>query len=127
MGIKSNAVKACDTAFSIYIRRSNEDKFGHVACVTCGITYDWKSITNGHLMPRGNMATRWHEKNALPQCVECQGRNNGEREKMRAAIDAKWGEGTAEEMRLLSITVARFTVDDIKELTKEYKLKAEDL
>ena len=121
MGVKSNAVKACDTAFSIYIRKSHEDKFAHVACVTCGMTYDWKSITNGHFMPRGNMNTRWDYQNCAPQCVECQGRNNGERDLFAKYLDNKYGAGTAEAVRLRSIQVKQFHIDEIKALTKEFR------
>lgn len=43
---------------------------------------------------------------------------------MKVAIDAAFGEGTAEEMRLLSYTIANYGKEEIKALAKDFKTKS---
>lgn len=38
------------------------------SCVTCGKR---ENLTNGHLLTRGHMSTRWNLKNCNCQCVGC--------------------------------------------------------
>lgn len=121
---KTNAIKACDQAFSVFVRKRGMDKWGMIECATCGYRGCLERMTCGHLFPRYNMSTRWHEKNALPQCWLCQTSLNGEREKMKLAIDKEFGAGTAEEMRIKSYEIKEWTKEEIKALTKELKAKS---
>ena len=66
----SQLKKELDKVFSIYIRQKYE-KNGQVQCYTCGKTFHWKEIQNGHFVSRTQLATRYDERNCKPQCVGC--------------------------------------------------------
>lgn len=65
--LKSLADKLC----SEYIRRKYANWKGEVACYTCGKTFHWKQIQNGHYISRVYSNTRYYEPNLRPQCYSC--------------------------------------------------------
>lgn len=77
--VKSQSVlkKDLDRIFSIYIRQKYSDDNGNVKCYTCSKTGHWKTLQNGHWIPRNNLSTRFSEENCRPQCVGCNMFNKG--------------------------------------------------
>ena len=91
-------IKDLDAVFSQYVRLSNTDSHGRCVCVTCGATYHWKAIQNGHFMSRKHLATRWDETNTAPQCKICNEVKGGCPDEFREYLDAKNGPGKADSL-----------------------------
>jgi len=125
---KSYKFSTADNWFSIYIRLLNSEN-GYVQCCTCGKIEYWKSSTCGHFQKRGKPMTRFNEKNCAPQCVKCNGYNDGEQHKHAKYIDAKYGAGTADHLEALAGIRGQklHTKFALKEIAKEYRLKAKAL
>ena len=117
-----NLIKEYDRLFSLYVRQKHSN--GDVAkCATCGEWHGWRHIHCGHFMPRQRYATRWDERNCLPQCCKCNTYNAGEQYKMGKAIDAVFGEGTAEAMEALSRISYKLDKFSLDHKAKELKAK----
>ena len=125
-------IKECDRLMSLFIRQSNANQFGQVQCSTCGFSYPWKQIQNGHFQSRRYYSTRWQEKNCAPQCARCNCWGNtsgsgvaGESERMAKWLDHKWGEGTADLQRLAARKFVKLSVPYLQtikaELTEKLK------
>ena len=73
MRIKTNSgyKKELDKIFSLYVRAKYANVFGSVKCYTCGKSFHWRTIQNGHFVQRAILVTRWDENNCRPQCVGC--------------------------------------------------------
>ena len=108
--------------FSQFIRRRDADEEGNVECVTCGKKMDWKHEAHaGHFMSRRHLATRWDEKNVSPQCPGCNTFRAGEQYAYSLAIDNRYGEGTSEELLMLSRQTKKITDTELTELIEKYK------
>lgn len=88
-----------DSIVSKVIRLESSDTNGMVQCVTCKRYFNWQIIQCGHFQRRGNLSTRYEQKNLGPQCEECNCYNDGENELFALFIDEFHGEGTAEKIR----------------------------
>ena len=126
----SKLKKELDKWFSLYIRlRSSEN--GLVQCFTCGCVKHYKKgMQNGHFQSRGFLATRFDEENCQPQCVGCNMFKQGEQYKFAINLDAKYGEGKAEELEVLARTTIKLSRIDYEDKISYYgtlvnKLKKE--
>jgi len=84
-------------------------------------------MQNGHFQSRSFLATRFNEENCQPQCVGCNMFKQGEQYKFALNLDAKYGEGKAEELQFLSKTIVKFTRVDYEEKISYYKDLVEKL
>ena len=117
----SKLKKELDKWFSLYIR-IRESQEGLVQCFTCGKVSHYKSgMQNGHFQSRKHLATRWSETNCQVQCVGCNMFKAGEQYKFAINLDAKYGEGTAEELELLARTIMKVSRIDYEEKISYYK------
>ena len=117
----SKLKKELDKWFSLYIRL-RESQEGLVQCFTCGKVSHYKSgMQNGHFQSRKHLATRWSETNCQVQCVGCNMFKAGEQYKFAINLDAKYGEGTAEELELLARTIMKVSRIDYEEKISYYK------
>lgn len=89
-----------DSIVSKVVRLGSADEQGFVLCVTCGHKVHWSQIQCGHFQKRANTSTRYDIKNLGPQCEECNCFKDGENELFAAFIDAFYGEGTADKLRV---------------------------
>jgi len=123
----SKLKKELDKWFSLYIRiRESQD--GLVQCFTCNKVSHYKSgMQNGHFQSRKHLATRWDEENCQVQCVGCNMFKAGEQYKFSIALDAKYGEGTAEELEFLARTIMKVSRIDYEEKIGYYKELVEKL
>ena len=124
----SKLIKEYDRIFSLYIRQKYSEN-GVCTCSTCGKIGGWRSMDNGHFMPRQHMATRWDERNCAPQCVNCNHFHEGEQFKMLQYLNRLHGVGTAELMSQLSRTKwqsdrfsMQYKIDELKKLMKSKKM-----
>ena len=123
----SKLKKELDKWFSLYIR-IRESEEGLVQCFTCGKVSHYKSgMQNGHFQSRKHLATRWDEENCQVQCVGCNMFKAGEQYKFGLNLDAKYGEGKAEELEFLARTIMKVSRIDYEDKISYYKERVEKL
>ena len=124
----SKLKKELDKYFSLFIRLRSANEYGMVQCFTCGIVRGYKDgMQNGHFQSRKHMATRFHEDNCQVQCIKCNMYSQGEQYKFGLALDAKYGEGTAEELEYLARTIHKVSRVEYEEKISYYKKFVENL
>ena len=123
----SKLKKELDKWFSLYIRLKDATDEGMVQCFTSGRVYHYKSIHAGHFMSRKSLSTRWDETNVQPQSAADNLFGQGEQYKFGLALDAKYGEGTAEELQFKSRQIKKFTRVDYEDLISYYKSLVKNL
>ena len=123
----SKLKKELDKWFSLYIRLKDATDEGMVQCFTSGRVYHYKSIHAGHFMSRKSLSTRWDETNVQPQSAADNLFRQGEQYKFGLALDAKYGEGTAEELQFKSRQIKKFTRVDYEDLISYYKALVKNL
>ena len=117
----SKLKKELDKWFSLFIRL-RESEEGLVQCFTCNKVSHYKSgMQNGHFQSRKHLSTRWDLKNCQVQCVGCNMFKAGEQYKFAINLDAKYGEGTAQELQFLSRTIMKVSRIDYEEKISYYK------
>jgi hypothetical protein len=117
----SKLKKELDKWFSLYIRLRDATDEGLVQCHTSNRIYHYKSIHAGHFMSRKHLNTRWCEVNVQPQSAADNLFGQGEQYKFALNLDAKYGEGTAEELQFKSRQIQKFTRVDYEEKISYYK------
>ena len=78
-------------------------------------------MQNGHFQSRNFLSTRFDEINCQPQCVGCNMFKQGEQYKFALALDAKYGEGTAEELQVKARKIQKFSRIDYEDKISYYK------
>lgn len=114
-------IEALDKAFSIFIRQRDSFNGIHGKCCTCGKIDEIKKMHCGHFMSRRHLATRWEEQNCSLQCVGCNLFNQGKQYEFSLFLDKKFGDGTADKMRIKSQNVCKMSDTEAKILIKHYK------
>ena len=84
-------------------------------------------MQNGHFQSRSFLATRFDEENCQNQCVGCNMFKQGEQYKFALNLNAKYGEGTAEELESLARTIVKFTRVDYEDNIRYYKSAVENI
>jgi len=123
----SKLKKDLDKWFSLFIRLRDATDEGLVQCFTSGRVYHYKSIHAGHFMSRKRLATRWCESNVQPQSAADNLFGQGEQYKFGLHLDAKYGEGTAEELQIKSRNTLKMSRADYEEKISYYKKTVENL
>ena len=124
----SKLKKELDKYFSLFIRLRSANDYGMVQCFTCGVVRHYKDgMQNGHFQSRKHMATRFDEENCQNQCVKCNMFSQGEQFKFGLNLDAKYGEGTAEELEHLARTTLKISRVEYEEQISYYKNLVENL
>ena len=124
----SKLKKELDKYFSLYIRLRDANEYGMVQCFTCGIVKEYnKGMQCGHFQSRRVMATRYDEQNCSAQCVACNMFRSGEQYRFGLNLDALYGEGTAEELEVVSRFTIKMSRSDYEEKIFYYKLTVKNL
>jgi len=118
----SKLKKELDKWFSLYIRLRDATDEGMVQCFTSGRVYHYKQIHAGHFMSRKNLATRYCEINVQPQSAKDNLFGQGEQYMFGIKLDAKYGEGTAEELQYKAKQTVKLSRIDYEEEISYYKL-----
>ena len=123
----SKLKKELDKIFSLYIRLRDATDEGLVQCFTCSKVAHYKSgMQCGHFQSRRFMATRYDERNQI-QCVKCNMFEQGMQWQFGLNLDAKYGEGTAEEMQFKARQIQKFSRVDYEDKINYYKSSVENL
>tara|TARA_Y100000401_G_scaffold81092_1_gene66459 strand:- start:1633 stop:2043 length:411 start_codon:yes stop_codon:yes gene_type:complete len=117
----SKLKKELDKWFSLYIRLRECNEYGMVQCFTSGRVYHYKKIHAGHFMSRKHLATRWCETNVQPQSAADNLFGQGEQFRFGLNLDAKYGDGTAEQLQYKSRLTIKFSRIEIEEKISYYK------
>tara|TARA_R100000963_G_C4627041_1_gene93029 strand:+ start:312 stop:722 length:411 start_codon:yes stop_codon:yes gene_type:complete len=119
----SKLKKDLDKFFSLYIRLRDATDEGMIQCFTCGKVGHYKTggMQCGHFMSRRSHSTRWDELNCQSQCVKCNMFGQGEQYKFGLNLDAKWGEGTSEELQYKAKQIVKFFREDYEDAISYYK------
>jgi hypothetical protein len=122
---RKTIIRKLDTVFSKWVRLSHADHAGYLNCYTCGVTKHWREVDAGHFRTRAAYSTRWldwngQSMNVKPQCKKCNGFRSGESYIFGCNLNAQYGEGTAEEITLLSNQIQKFTNEELQEKIKHY-------
>ena len=117
---RSKLVKKLDTIFSQYIRLKNSVN-EKATCFTCGKVDYWKKLQNGHFQSRKHYSTRWDEVNCQVQCAGCNVFKYGEQYKFSVNLDAKYGQGTAEDLSIKAQQIIKLSNFEIEDMIKKYK------
>jgi|TARA_R110002074_G_scaffold6621_1_gene29774 hypothetical protein len=123
----SKLKKELDKWFSLYIRLRDATDQGMVQCFTSGRVYHYKSIHAGHFISRRCLSTRWCEINVQPQSAADNLFGQGKQWQFGLNLDAKYGEGTAEEMQFKARQIQKFSRIDYEEKIGYYKDLVEKL
>tara|TARA_R110001599_G_scaffold12528_2_gene58392 strand:- start:94 stop:507 length:414 start_codon:yes stop_codon:yes gene_type:complete len=125
----SKLKKELDKWFSLYIRLRSSNEFGYCQCFTCGVVRHYKDgMQNGHFQSRKHLATRFSEDgNCEVQCIKCNVYSWGEQYKFSIALDAKYGEGRAQELQYLARTTLKISRVEYEEKISYYKSLVEKL
>ena len=117
----SKLKKELDKWFSLFIRLRDATNEGMVQCWTSGRVYHYKQIHAGHFMSRRHLATRWCEINVQPQSAADNLFGQGEQYKFGLNLDAKFGEGTSEELQYKARQTVKLSRVDYEEKISYYK------
>ena len=117
----SKLKKELDKWFSLYIRLRDASDEGLVQCFTSERVYHYKEIHAGHFISRRCLATRWCEINVQPQSAKDNLFGQGEQYRFGLNLDAKYGEGTAEELELKSRQTVKLSRVDYEDKISYYK------
>jgi hypothetical protein len=126
----SKLKKELDKWFSLYIRLRSANEYGMCQCFTCGKVGHYKTggMQNGHFQSRKHLATRFSEDgNCEVQCVSCNIFGSGQQWKFGMNLDAKYGEGRAEELEFLARTTLKISRAEYEEKISYYKKLVENL
>jgi len=126
--MNSANLKKLDDAFSEYIRLRDADDNGYITCCTGGGRVFWKYADCGHYIDRGNMATRYHEKNCHAQSKEWNQFKNKEvmLEAYEEFLVDKYGENIIDDLETLKHNTLRISNNEAILLIKHYKAKAKE-
>ena len=117
----SKLKKELDKWFSLFIRLRDATNEGMVQCWTSGRVYHYRNIHAGHFMSRRHLATRWCEINVQPQSAADNLFGQGEQYKFGLNLDAKFGEGTSEELQYKARQTVKLSRVDYEEKISYYK------
>ncbi len=124
---RQKLVKELDKAFSQFIRMRAADDDGLSPCFTCGEVKKWKEGDAGHFIGRSAYSVRWNEMNVQFQCKRCNIFQNGQQYLYSLGLDSMYGQGAAESLLKESKQLTKFSVDDLRDMVKQYKSKVEQL
>lgn len=112
--------KELDGVFSLYIRNRGAVD-GWNRCITCNYPFPIDELDCGHFISRKHLSVRWDERNAFPQCVECNRLMMG-REDIYEAYLIDMGVDV-DELRQLARKPRKYSLSELNELIDYYKAK----
>ena len=114
-------VTKLDTAFSLYTRERDLKAVGHCAFCCKPIEHCF------HFVTRANHKTRWKELNAVGSCAGCNYRMEFDPHPFITWFINKHGVETYQALVLESHGIAKYSLDDLEGMLKEFNEKREGL
>jgi 5-methylcytosine-specific restriction endonuclease McrA len=116
-----------DAAWSELVRRRDADRNGNVSCVTCGRVDHWKSMQNGHFIPRHYLAGRWLDENCNVQCPSCNVFRRGAYPEYADYLHRTFGASRIGELIQLKREKVKYTRADLEEMLEKVRGQLEAL
>lgn len=130
---KTEYQKARDRAdawMSKYIRLRDADENGYCRCITCGKIMFWQDdhrCQNGHYIGRGNMNTRFDEKNCHAQCFDCNCNHEGWKQHYEKALIEKYGEQEVALLEKRGHEFRKFSAFELRAIADYYRKRFNEL
>ena len=106
--------------FNTYIRIRDK----HKGCISCGKPLNKNNTDAGHLWPLKYSYIRFNEYNVNAQCSRpCNKDMSGDINNYRKNFVIRYSEEKLKELDLIAHREKKYTIDEIKDLIDEYKLK----
>jgi hypothetical protein len=118
--------READLFFSRYVRY-RDGKFSHelqtwvTLCITCGQWKPLKEMQAGHFVSRAVNVLRFDPENVNGQCYVCNVIRHGDLYEYSKALDAKYGEGTAEKLNARKNELHSFTRSELEKIIEDAK------
>lgn len=112
-------LKEAQTIFNKYIRLRDEG----LLCVSCNKQINGVKHASHYLSSGGHSAVRFHEDNVWVSCYKCNVMLSGNQIEYRKSLIKKIGVERVEWLEENGSKVKKWTIDELKELIKEYKQK----
>jgi hypothetical protein len=125
--LRSYIKNTADPVFSRYIRLKEADHNGYAKCVTCGVVLPITELDAGHYVNREDWPTRFDERNVHCQCTTCNRFHAGRISRYAVYLKERYGDGILDELDAKSRKVKTFTLSDLKEWVKEWRVEIEKL
>lgn len=125
--IRRSAMAAAWKQFSMFIRLRDTDERGRVKCITCPAVKYWRQMDAGHYVTTAKEATKYDENNVHAQCKGCNKWQGGKPVEYEAAIDRRYGPGTAQKIREKSVRECRRETWHYRFLEDTYRLRVENM
>lgn len=108
--------KELDSIFSRFIRQRDNGQ-----CFTCPKKDHWKSMQNGHFVPRQYLSLRFDEKNCNCQCYACNMLYNGQPSLYAVNLKRKYGDSIIEELEAVRLKETKLDAIWYAEKIKYYQ------
>lgn len=116
---KKDYEKALQIVFNSYIRKRDAGK----PCISCGTILSGK-FDAGHYYPVGSYKNlRFNEDNCFGQCVHCNQHKHGNLIEYRKGLIKRIGEERLNQLDEVRNIPAHFSIPELEEKIKEYKIK----
>lgn len=114
--------------FNEWVRLDNADELGYVTCCTCSKRRKWNDrMDAGHCEKSTQQGTRFDPMNVAPQCSYCNRFQNGNQSAHRIYVDKKYGEGTADILRVKGKQRTDWDRFELVDQIKDYRKKVKQL
>jgi hypothetical protein len=127
---KKTVKNELDRVFSLFIRKRDCIK-GNIGdfiyCISCGGIVPFDEADAGHYAHRGNMSTRWMEKNVNAQCRRCNRFMGGNLDGYALGLIKKYGDNILWEINAQKQKPKNWTVKEMEALIVVYKHKLNKL
>lgn len=108
--------KELDAVFSRYIRQRDNGQ-----CFTCPKKDHWKSMQNGHFVPRQYLSLRFDERNCNCQCYACNMLYNGQPSLYAVNLKRKYGDSIIEELESVRLQETKLDATWYGDKIKHYQ------
>lgn len=121
-----NLIAKLDRVFSKYIRVRDCYPNGKFVCISCGKVKGIEESDCGHFISRGNMATRYDERNCNAECRFCNRFDNSHLVGYQRRLINKIGMEEFNKMVQLSHTIKKWDKSELEFMIKLYNAKLKE-
>lgn len=115
-----------DFMFSRIVRMSAADSVGNCTCFTCGVIKHFSLVDCGHYIKRSNTLLRWNFMNGFVQCKPCNQTKHGNYDVFTKKL-IELNPSLVDQLNEQSREVHKYTRDELKQLTIEFRAKLNQL
>ena len=115
----SDYIKLTQQVFNKYIRLKARGGY----CCSCGSELKSKFDAGHYMNANNHWAVRFDERNVWAQCVNCNQHKHGNLIEYRSFLVKHHGEKWVQQLEQDAKKTRKFTIEELKEIIKEYKQK----